>query len=212
MKRKEGILRAAAAVLALLLLLLSLAGCTTKLKLKKTKIVDPKTGSEYVYTPGKYLPKSVSEDVYAVFELNKVKVNYYSIEGLAPEEWLVSEVGDVIYAGSESLPDLTGFEPSRLHISYNTDVLFALALIEDSETISKVIDRYTTGEKLESSYLEANTYRLLFESEKYPAIYYMLYLTVTPSGFFINDRTEGYMIEATDLFSGYVDPYSYSED
>ena len=212
MKRKNKLLRASAAVLALAMIILSLAGCTTKLKLKKTKIVDPKTGSEYVYTSGKYLPKSVSEEVYAVFELNRVKVNYYSIEGLAPEEWLVSEVGDVIYAGSESLPDLTGFEPSKLHISYNTDVLFALALIDDTETISKVIDRYTTGEKLEASYLEANTYRLLFESEKYPAIYFMLYLTVTPSGIFINDRTEGYMIEATDLFSGYVEPYSYSED
>lgn len=204
--------RAITAAIALLVFVFSLSGCTAKLKFKNSKIIDPKTGAEYVYTSGCYLPKSVSEEVYAVFDFKDVKVNYYEIEGLDPSEWLVSEVGDMIYAGSDRLPDLAEFAPVSFHIGFNSDILFSLAEVTDKEKVDLTVRRCIEGEKLDANYLDANTYRILFESEKYPCYYYMLYLIVIPDGYYIYDRTGGYMIEAGDIFSDLVDPYSYTED
>ncbi|MCQ2427488.1 MAG: hypothetical protein MJ137_03655 [Clostridia bacterium] len=209
---KKNTLKTAGALISALILLLSFTSCSSKLKLKGSKIVDPKTGSEYVYVPGNFIPKSVSEEVYATFRYNGVSVKYFEIEGLKPTEWLYSEIGDLIYSGNEKLPTFTEFGAKKMFICYNNDVMFSLAEISNSDSLAEIIKCYNEGEKLSPNYFNANTYRLIFESDSYKSIYYMLNLVVTPEGYFIYNRFEGYMVDAGDLLSPYVEPYSYAED
>jgi len=197
--------------LALVLVML-LSGCSKKLKLKNAKIVDPKTGSEYVYTNGLLIPKSVSSEVYATFKYNGVSVNYYEVEGLDPTEWLYSEIGDFIYAGSEELPCFEKFAANRMYICYNNDVMYSIADITDETMLSKVGELYLKGTRENPSYNDSNTYKLVFESETYKNFYYVINLVVTADGYFIYSRNEGIFVNAGELFVDYVNPYSYSED
>jgi len=211
MKRKT--LRFLCALTAVLTLLAA-ASCARKLKINPstTKIRDQKSGIEYGFVSSNYLPRAVSEEKYAVFVQNKVKVNYFTIEGLSPDEWLYSELGELIYSGETgSLPDISGFNPDSVIVAYNTDLNFTLAEISTLEETEKIVDRFVNGEPSHPTYYDHDTYKLLFSSPDYPYLYYQLWLVVTSDGTYIFDRFTQKYVEAGDLFSDVVPAYSYED-
>ncbi len=161
MDRKKTLIRAAALALALLVLM-PFCGCGNRLKFSKGGLTDTKKGITYRFVSGCYFPKAISEEVYATFKHGDVSLDYFPIEGLSPEEWLVSETGDVVYSGGDRLYD-------------------------------------------------SNTYRLMFSSPKYPALYYMLYLVSYEGGTLLceSGRTG---VDAGTLFDDYIEEYVYPED
>ena len=204
-------------ILTFLLVLCVLCGafcsCGNKLKMKKGKFVSSRTGVEYSIVRSVYLPKAVSEEVYATFEQDDVKVDYFEAEGLDPEEWLVSELGDFLYAGDTSaLPDLSGFGAKEMLICYNGDVLFSIIDETDAQKVADIVRRVGEVTPIEKNYDDFNAYRVVFASDTYPAIYYQMKLAVTEENIYLVDSSIGANYEVTDLFSGYADLAYVDED
>ncbi|MBO7376639.1 MAG: hypothetical protein ILO42_09590 [Clostridia bacterium] len=198
--------------LSLLAVALSFASCGRKLKIdvKTAKIYDTKSGIRYEYVPANFVPKGVGTDVFATFEQNKVTVDYYEVEGLPAEEWLYSELGELICStGVDALPDFAGFGAKSVTVCYNTDLNFTFAEIGDPEQAKAVAERFVSGPEVQPDVYDHDTYKLLFSSDGYPALYYQLWLIVTEEGSFIYDRFTGKYAEATDLFSDIVPAFSY---
>ncbi len=210
MDRKKTLIRAAALALALLVLM-PFCGCGNRLKFSKGGLTDTKKGITYRFVSGCYFPKAISEEVYATFKHGDVSLDYFPIEGLSPEEWLVSETGDVVYSGGDRLPDLKEFGAESMLICYNSEVIISFAEITDPAFISKVIDAYYADAEPKSPNYDSNTYRLMFSSPKYPALYYMLYLVSYEGGTLLceSGRTG---VDAGTLFDDYIEEYVYPED
>ena len=211
MKRK---LLTAVCVLLASAAALSLFGCGRQLKIdtRSAAIYDTKSKIRYDYVSANYLPKSVAEEKYATFVQNSVKVDYYEVEGLSPDEWLYSELGELIYSGDAgSLPDISGFHPDSVIVAYNTDLNFTLAEINTLEQTEKIVERFVNGEPAHPTYYDHDTYKLLFLSPDYQYLYYQLWLIVTSDGTYIFDRFTQKYVEAGDLFSDVVPDYSYED-
>ena len=203
---KKSCIRILSLVLALCALCGALTSCANKLKMKKDKFVSSKTGVEYSVVRSVYLPKSVSDEVYAVFEKNGVKIQYFEVEGLNPEEWLVSDQNDFLYAGDiKTLPSFAEFGANEMLVCHNSDVLFSFIDEKNADQIAKIVERVSTVTPIEKNYYECNTYILAFASDKYPALYYRLKLAVTPDRTYVVDPSIGANYDVTDLFAGYPD-------
>jgi hypothetical protein len=200
----------ACCILVSAVILLICASCGRGLEIKGDKVYDPKSGVSYHFVPSCYQPKGYSEEVFAVFELNGVTVDYYTVEGADSSEWLYSELKELIYSGDVSdLPDLSQFGADKLFLCYNSDANFSFDEITDKELLGRISDRFVSGERVNPTYYDHETYRLLFESAKYPSLYYMILLIVTGDAMYMHDRLSGVYVEATDLFSERIDFFSY---
>lgn len=211
MKRK---LLTAVCVLLASAAALSLFGCGRQLKIdtRSAAIYDTKSKIRYDYVSANYLPKSVAEEKYATFVQNSVKVDYYEVEGLSPDKWLYSELGELIRArGTADLPDFSGFNPNSLLICYNSDLNFTFAEIDDPAKVSEIADRFNNGTASNPVYFDHETYKLLFSSPDYPEFYYRLLLIVTEEATYLFDRYTQRYVEAGDLFADTVPAYSYED-
>ncbi len=192
--------------LSLVICLCLFCSCSAKLKFKNGKIVDSKTGVEYSFVSSVYLPKTVSTEVYAVFEHNDVKIDYFSIQDVDPEKWLVSENHDVIYSGDVTeLPDLRGYNPNQMLICYNYDTPLSIVDERDASQISSIIEAFTNGDVETPTMYDYTTYKIIFVSEEYPDFYYMLRLRVTEDKMYLCDLSTGAHVDVTDLFNTYSD-------
>ncbi len=212
MKRKT--LRFLCALAAVIMIMTAVTSCARKLRINPatTKIRDKKSGIEYSFVSSNYLPRAVSDEKYAVFVQNKVKVNYFTVEGLSPDEWLYSELGELIYSGDAgALPDISGFHAESVIVAYNTDLNFTLAEINTLDETEKIVEKFVNGEPAHPTYYDHDTYKLLFSSPDYPYLYYQLWLIVTSDGTYIFDRFTQKYVEAGELFKDVVPDYSYED-
>lgn len=211
MKRKIYV-KIIALLCATVICALLLCSCETKLTLKDGKIYCDKTGAKYSFVNSVYLPKAIATEPYAVFTFNKIKTNYYQIEGLEPEEWLISEGGDVIYAGTDTLPNLAGFRATEMFVCYNYDTPFSIIDEKDAEKVLAIVDRFCNGEESSPSIYDYSTYRVMFVSDEYPAFYYQLKLRVCEDAMYLVDIGSGISVEVSELFKGYPDLAYYEEE
>lgn len=102
----------------------------------------------------------------------------YEIEGLSPDEWLVTEDGYVLYADGVHLPSLAEMNPQTVQICAYRQSVHVLRTVSNAEILSDAVHAYTEGENLEYWGQEPlRSYKLRFVSNEYPALYFsVLYL------------------------------------
>jgi hypothetical protein len=201
--------KAVALLMALLLAAISFVSCGNRLKFKASSdaFENNRTGVKYHYVLEPYIPKAVSKEAYTTWVMSRgVKVDFFPIQGLDPEEWLYSEVGDLICSLDVSLPDLYGFAPSRFYLCYNSEVTASFAVSDDTDVIVAVLAAYRDGQVREYNFNEFNSYVVLFESDAYPEFYYKLSLLVTPEALYLGSRLTG-VVDVTGLFGELVPEY-----
>lgn len=174
--------RAAALVLSLLLLALTVSaasGCGTKMQETPEGV---KIGGEedkvFHHASVVYEPVEMGQK-YGKLQVSKSMVlKVWSIEGLSPEEWLTTEDGDVLYADGVHLPTLMEMKPVSVQVcAYQTSV-HVLRRVSDPALVSSLVTAWETAES--APYLNRSplrSFKLRFESEEYPSLYYsVLYL------------------------------------
>jgi len=199
--------RVSALILAIALMGLAFSSCGAKLSLKGGMFVNSKTGVKYSAIRGVYLPKAVADEPYITFKMDDVEIEYYEIEGLSPEEWLVSDGGDLIYSGDASkLPEFADFGSNSMFVCRNSDVLFSIINEKDQTKIDSIVGlvKNTTPVSI-SLNDEYESYKVLFSSDAYPYIYYQFKLFVTADTMYLVDPSIGAYYDATSLFSSYSD-------
>ena len=179
MKRKHFLRAFLLSLTVLLILQSSLTGCGKRLEETASGVtVKGREGVVYHHASVTYEPVETGKKYGTLHISSSIKLDVYRIKGLSPEEWLADEAGDVLYADGVTLPTLSGMEPSAVQVcTYQTSV-YVLRRLSDADLISSLVTAYETAE--DAPYLNAEplrSFKLRFESEKYPALYFsVLYI------------------------------------
>ena len=195
-------------------MLLSLTSCTRKMTMNTSGITDKKSGITYNFVTVPLIPKEKSTEAYAVWKMSKdVKINLYEINGLDPEKWLYSEVGDLLCSEKIDFPDLFAFSADKFFICYNSDITISFAEITDEAEVSALVDCYVNGEGVSEPMVGGyNTYVVLFESGAYDEFYYKLMIRVYEDATYMFDRSTGIYVNIGSLLSDYLPDYYESEE
>lgn len=214
-------------VLCLLLILLttiSFASCTMTLKEENGKLIDTQNNITYIAAPICFEPSRTEYEVYA--KTSKSKTELYPISGQSTSDWiseLYEGIGGLWYSDKLTLPTLETFGTDKIYICVESTITTALGQITDEADINALIDAYKSGEKcaVPSS---GKSYKLKFESDEYPGIYYnLLYIlnmtTIEPTdeeasviyyyGHYIYDRSTQTCVDVGEVLEKYI-PYSTS--
>ena len=165
---------------ALLALASILCSCALSFTEKDGKLVDSKNGIVYNAAPICFEPSHTDAEVYA--KCSKLGIELYPVTGQPTSEWLSEPyegIGGIWYADSITLPTLTGFDADRIYICVESTITTALGQITDKADIDAVIKAFENGENSPVPD-SGKSYKLKFESEKYPGIFYNLLYIVTP--------------------------------
>ena len=190
-------------VMAIVCLMLSLTGCANRMTMTDNGLTHKKTGVSYTYVfDPAYQPIEYETDAYTKWKRNDVKIEYFSIKGLDPTEWLYCPMmGELLCATDEVLPDLRGFDPEGAYICIESSVAYTIYEIKDQELIDQIVDRYLDENTTSySTVMDTENYTIKFTSKKYPEFYYSLVLVADSDGVYIHDRLTGRYIDMGLLF------------
>lgn len=192
-------------VSALLLAAVTLSSCAVSLTEKDGALYDKKNGITYVAAPLCYEPQKTLDEVYA--KCGKLKLELYEIDGLDPDEWLSEKyegIGGVWHSDGAELPDIDGFDADRMYICVEQTKTISLATVEDKEVIDALVKVFVDGET-SSLVQNGESYKLKFESEKYPGLYYNLLYVIGPDGKnYVYDRETKRCVNVGDILKDYV--------
>ncbi len=168
--------RAKLAGLALCLLVVTwFTGCTSKLKGTADGLIDTRTGLIYQHASVVYKPVETGKKHGTLQVTDNFSVDVYRIEGLDPDQWLVTEDGDILYAQDVTLPTLTDMAPSAFQICQEDTSLHILRRVSEGNIVSALVTAYETGSSITyPSTMPVRSYTIRFESQAYPALLYCL--------------------------------------
>lgn len=163
---------------AFILTALLLCSCALNLTEQDGKLVDKKNGITYLPAPICFEPVRTDEELYA----KSKTLELYPITGLDTSEWISEPydgIGGVWYSDKLTLPTLEEFEANRIYICVESTITTALGQVTEQSDVDAVVNAFMTGEKV-SVPDSGKSYKLKFESEKYPGIYYNLLFIAKP--------------------------------
>ena len=163
---------------ALILSAALFCSCTLSLTEQDGKLIDKKNGITYLPAPICFEPISTDAEVYA----KSGKLELYPITGLDTSEWISEPydgIGGVWYADAITLPTLGEFGADKIYICVESTITTALGQVTDQSDVDAIVDAFMTGEKV-SVPDSGKSYKLKFESEKYPGIYFNLLFIAKP--------------------------------
>lgn len=184
-------LKILAGVLASVSVLTSCSGTLVNLTYKDGQFKNDRLDLAYTPAPSNYQPVSVGK-AYAYYE--EMDMTLYEIIGLDKKDWLTEDLSSgaasIFYSDDVTLPTLEEMNPTEIFVCSNTEVIFALATIEDKEIIDALIDVFVNGEECEWPIIDSiATYDMKFHSEElYPHLYYSLIYGEFSSGKYLYDR------------------------
>lgn len=159
--------------LTLLVLPFLLISCGKTLTESASGIKDSTTKINYNHASVTYEPVELGKKYGTLKVGEKVSLALYRIEGLDPTEWLATEDMNVLYADSVTLPSLADMEPTGLQICAKDVSVHVLRRIGDAEVVRAVTSAWTDNDSLTyPSRMPQKVYKLRFESELYPSLYY----------------------------------------
>lgn len=166
---------------------------------------DAKTGVSYRDAPSSFEPAVVGGK-YAKIKLGGEAIVFYEIKGMNPRLWLTEEYGTVFYSSDISLPTLTEMEPVNILVCIEQALTAVVAEISDAQDIAAVISDWESGVSTEyPATPPAASYRLKFESDKYPGIYFSItYLEYSDGGRYLYSRFEERFVPCGDVISKYT--------
>lgn len=188
-----------------LLMAVTLSSCAVSLTEKDGALYDKKNGITYVAAPLCYEPKKTLDDVYA--KCGKLKLELYEIDGLSPDEWLSEKyegIGGVWHSDGTELPDIAGFDADKVYICVEQTKTVSIGTVDDKEVIDALVKAFADGET-SSLVQNGESYKLKFESEKYPGLYYnLLYVIGSDGGNYVYDRETKRCVNVGDILKDYV--------
>lgn len=198
---KKRIIILASALLALSLL----CSCALSLAEQDGKLIDRKNGITYIGAPICFEPSNIDAEVYA--RCKKLGIELYPITGQPTTEWLSEPyegIGGVWYADTITLPTLTEFDADRLYICVESMITTAIGIVTDKSDIDAVAGSFvngTPGDIVNSG----KSYKLKFESQKYPGIFYnLLYVVGSDGRNYIYDRSTKTCVEVGGVLDKYM--------
>ncbi len=198
---------------AILLILSSvlLFSCTATLvnfKYEDGHMINKRLGLSYIAAPFNYQAVSTG-NAYGYYE--KADLTLYEVNGLDPKKWLSEEYSGasttLFYSEDIALPTLRELGADKIFICLEDEVIYALATIDDTDLINKLIDLFENGENVEWPLVNSiQRYELKFYSEKnYPYLYFNLSYGEFEEGKFLYDRSTKKCVELGDLLVDYIE-------
>lgn len=174
--------RAAALILSLLLLALTVSaasGCGKKMQETSEGVkINGEEDKVFRHASVVYEPVELGQK-YGKLQVSKSMVlKVWSIEGLSPAEWLATEDGDVLYADGVHLPTLAEMKPVSVQVCAYQSSVHVLRRVSDPALVSSLVTAWeTAGDAPYLNRTPLRSFKLRFESDEYPALYYsVLYL------------------------------------
>lgn len=216
-------------ILALPIILITLmcfVSCTMTLKEEDGKLIDTKNGITYLAAPICFEPSRTEDELYA--KSSKSKLELYPVSGQSTSNYiseLYGGIGGLWYSDEITLPTLETFGANRVYICVEGTITTALGQITDENDINFLINAITNGETCQVP-TSGKSYKLKFESDDYPGIYYnLLYiLNMTAEdivkesgesgvyynyGHYVYDRATQTCVDVGEVLEKYL-PYSTS--
>lgn len=164
--------------------LLSFASCSsvTVMDFEDGMYVNPDTGVSYHAAPANYESKTVNkaEPIASLGKADMEETYLYAIDGVSARQFLTTIYNDIFYADGFLLPTLREMNTNRVLFTQTKVLTASLVQIEEKEILSKLVAAYEgKGFDSELMIFEDDCYRKLdfrlkFESELYPSLYYTL--------------------------------------
>ncbi|MBQ9806347.1 MAG: hypothetical protein IJW49_07570 [Clostridia bacterium] len=163
-------------------LLLSSCSSVTVMDAKDGLYVNPDTGVSYRAAPANYESKSVNKSkLIACLANEDMEENYlYAIDGVDTNRFLTTIYNDVFYADGIELPTLRSMNATRVLFTQTKVLTASLVQIDDDAVLSNLTTAYE-GMSFDSDLMifeddcvRSLDFRLKFESEDYPSLYYTL--------------------------------------
>ena len=166
-------------ILSLILAMTVFCSCALNLNEKDGNLVDSKNGITYLSAPICFEPSRTETEVYA--KCKSLKLELYPVTGQPTSDWLselYEGIGGLWYADTITLPTLETFGADKVYICIEEVITTALGQITEKADIDALIDAFVSGEARDIP-TSGKSYKLKFESEEYPGIYYNLLYILT---------------------------------
>jgi len=161
-----------------------LSSCSSVAVMENTNgtYVNPDTGVAYRPASANYESKSVDKSrLIACLDSEELEQSYlYAIEGVDPNQYLTSVFNDVFYADGLATPTLRQMNTNRVLFTQTKVITASLVQIDDATVLSNMVTAYEgmsfDAEEMifEDGCVRNHDFRLKFESNEYPALYYTL--------------------------------------
>ncbi len=195
---KKSILLRVSALLMVSMLLL--CGCTRKLTYQDGAYRNEATGASFCKASMNYRAQSIVREP-VIFNLSRNKKQdptpLYAIDGLSESDFLTDESFTLYYNSSFTLPSLVQMNPDTVYMRLSGDQTGSMAgyLGEGQKAaIDDLVDILTNGTSHSGNKIAlapTTCYELLFASEEYPGIFFVLeYWTYDEDVTYIDDAGE----------------------
>jgi len=182
--------------------MLIFSSCGKVLKFKNDgdtgNLIDEENGRYYIYCKGYLRAAAINTELYAICpkEKGSSEVRLYEIPGLDPAKWLSEDISTgvpfLFREQSEEEPTLAEFETDIIHVTLAEEIIIELWVIDEKEKIDAIVDDFINGEQIKLPEFISDNSTLIFESEKYKGIYYIIeYLVDDKGNNYLYDRWTG---------------------
>ena len=162
--------------------MLSACSSVTVMESKNGMYVNPDTGISYHPASANYESKTVNKsELVACLANEDMEENYlYAIDGVNTNRYLTTIYNDIFYADGIALPTLREMDAKRVLFTQTKVLTASLVQLEDTAVLSALTNAYE-GMSFDSDLMIYEDgcvrnleFRLKFESEYYPSLYYTL--------------------------------------
>lgn len=191
MKRTRIISVLLCGILTFTALLSSCADGKVSLRESGGACVSEKGGTDYRHASTCYIAASLGDAYGELTVSSKHSVGLFTIPGLDPEEWLVTEEGDVLYAEDVTLPSLSDMAPTEVYVYTNASTPSKSAEILDKATVDQLTAACAPDRGVKGTPQAAANYTVRFKSPAYPGLYYTLRYVEHGGEYFLYDPFDG---------------------
>ena len=177
---------------ALSLLMLASCGVTIHENLGEGDAINKSSGVVWYHASTCYEAVELEKKAGKLVVTSKESLELYKIPDMDPEKWLATEDKNILYAKGTSLPTLSDMAPIALHFYVDSASERRLHTIDNGTALSAIITDYMENEPAPyPASTPHQTYRVRFESNVYPGLYYVLTYIEYSSDYIVEDTNYG---------------------
>ena len=185
--------RYAALLLAFVVLTVTLSGCGMTLQeASASRVEDKSSGKTWIHASTCYKPVELGKKVGKLKVTSKESYDLHEIEDMDAELWLATEEGHVLYTQETSLPSLSDMQPVGVRVCSSQGSGQMVYHMTDAEQIASIVSAFEENEKIKyPAIYTSRSYRIDFESESYPGLYYTLTYVEYAEDYVVEDTNYG---------------------